>query len=79
MRARLREFASHASYAAELARNVGAAKAAAYGRVTESINLIAAYLQVKHYIIISECLRRVISPEERERESDVGQAATPSV
>ena len=40
------------------------ARAAAYGRVTESIDLIAAYPQVvmggeiKHYIIIPECLRR---------------------
>ena len=46
------------------------ARAAAYGRVTESIDLIAAYPQVvmggeiKHYIIIPECLRRVMPPEE---------------
>ena len=47
------------------------ARAAAYGRVTESIDLIAAYPQVevggeiKHYIIIPECLRRVMPPEEK--------------
>ena len=42
-----------------------------YGRVTESIDLIAAYPQVvlgytiKHYIIIPECLRRVMPPVEK--------------
>ena len=47
------------------------ARAAAYGRVTESIDLIAAHPQVvlggniKHYIIITECLGRVMPPEER--------------
>ena len=45
------------------------ARAAAYGRETESIDLIAACPQVmlggdvKHYMIIPECLRRVTSPE----------------
>ena len=47
------------------------ARAAAYGRVTESIDLIAAYPQVvmggeiKRYRIIPECLRRVMPPEEK--------------
>ena len=47
------------------------ARAAAYGRVTESIDLIAAYPQVvmggeiEHYLIIPECLRRVMPPEEK--------------
>ena len=47
------------------------ARAAAYGRVTESIYLIAAYSQVmlggdiKHDMIIPECLRRVMPPEEK--------------
>ena len=47
------------------------ARAAAYGRVTESIDLIAAYPQVmlgsniKHYTVILECLRRVMPPEEK--------------
>ena len=47
------------------------ARAAAYGRVTESIDLIAAFPQVvpggniKHYIIIPDCLKRVI-PSGRE-------------
>ena len=47
------------------------ARVAAYGRVTESIDLIDAYPQVvmggeiKHYIIIPECLRRVMPPEEK--------------
>ena len=47
------------------------AKAAAYGRVTESIHLIAAYPQVvlggntKHYIIIPDCLQHVMPLEER--------------
>ena len=47
------------------------ARAAAYGRVTENIDLIAAYPQVvmggeiKHYIIIPEWLRRVMPPEEK--------------
>ena len=42
------------------------ARAAAYGRVTESIDFTAAYPQVvmggeiKHYKIIPECLRRVM-------------------
>ena len=46
-------------------------RAAAYRRVTESIDLIAAYPQVvlagniKHYIVIPVCLRRVMAPEER--------------
>ena len=46
------------------------ARAAAYGRVAESIDLIAAYPQVvlgdniKHYIIISNCLKHVMHPEE---------------
>ena len=46
-------------------------RAAAYGRVTESIDLIAAYPQVvlgrniKHYIIIPICLKHVVHPEER--------------
>ena len=44
---------------------------AAYGRATESIDLIAAYPQVvlggniKHYIIIPDCLKHVTLPEER--------------
>ena len=47
------------------------ARAAAYGRVTESIDLIAANPQVvlgsniKHYIIIPNCLKQVMLPEER--------------
>ena len=40
------------------------ARAAAYGRVTESIDLIAAYPRMV-LVIIPECLRRVIPPEER--------------
>ena len=53
------------------ARIVPARAAAAHGRVTESIDLIAAYPQVvmggeiKHYITIPECLRRVMPPEEK--------------
>ena len=45
------------------------ARVAAYERVTESTRLIAAYAQVmlgddiNHYIIILECLRRVMPPE----------------
>ena len=48
-----------------------AARAAAYGRVSESIDVIAVYPQVmlggdiKHHMIIPECLRRVLSPEEK--------------
>ena len=47
------------------------ARAASYGRVTESIDLITAYPQVvmggdiKHYLIIPECLRRVLPHEVR--------------
>ena len=47
------------------------ARVAAYGRVTESIDLIAAYLQVilggdiKLCTIIPECLRRVMQPVEK--------------
>ena len=47
------------------------ARAAAYGRVTESIDLIAAYPQVvlggnvKHYIKIPDCLKHVMPLEER--------------
>ena len=47
------------------------ARAAAYGRVSESIDLIAAYPQVmlggdiKHYMIIPECVRRVMPQEEK--------------
>ena len=46
-------------------------RAAAYGRVTESIDLIVAYPQVmvggdiKHYMKIPECLRRLMPPEEK--------------
>ena len=41
----------------------------AYGRVTESIDLIAATLggDIKHHMIIPECLRRVMQPEEKAR------------
>ena len=45
----------------------------AAGRVTEHIDLIAAYPQVvlggniKHYIIIPDCLKHVMRPEDRER------------
>ena len=58
------------------------ARAASYGRVTENIDLIAAYPQVmlggntKHYMISPECLRRVMPPK---RESDVRQTATSCV
>ena len=61
------------------------ARAAAYGRVTEGIDLIAAFPQVvlggsfKHHIIIPDCLKQVMHPEERERESIVRQTATPGV
>ena len=47
------------------------ARMAAYGRVTEGIDLIAAYPQMvlggnmKHYIIIPDCLKQVMLPEER--------------
>ena len=47
------------------------ARAVAYGRVTESIDLIPAYPQVmlgvgmKHDMIIPECLRHVMAPEEK--------------
>ena len=46
-------------------RGIVPARAAAYGRVTESIDLIAANPQgmlgnIKHHIIIPECLRRVM-------------------
>ena len=47
------------------------ARSAAYGRVTESIDLIAAYPQVvmggeiKQKIIITKCLRRVMPPDEK--------------
>ena len=47
------------------------ARVAAYGIVTESIGLIAAHPQAvlggstKHYIIIPDCLKHVIPPEER--------------
>ena len=46
-------------------------RAAAYERVTESIDLIAAHPQVvlggniKHYIIIPDCLKHVMPAEER--------------
>ena len=47
------------------------ARAAAYGRVTETTDLIAAYPQamlggnIKHHITIPECLRRVMPPKEK--------------
>ena len=50
------------------------ARAAAHGRVTESIDFTAAYPQVvlggniKHYILSPECLRHVMLLGERERE-----------
>ena len=50
---------------------IAPARAAAYGRVTESIDVIAAYPQVvlggniKHYIIIPDCLKHLMPPEER--------------
>ena len=46
------------------------ARAAAYGRVSESIDLIEAYPQVvlggntKHYIIIPDCLKHVMPGKE---------------
>ena len=47
------------------------ARAAAYGRVTKSIDLFAAFPEMKlggdtkHYIMIPECLRRVMPPEDK--------------
>ena len=56
------------------------ARAEAFGRVTERIDLIAAHPKVmlggdiKHYVIIPECLRRVVPPEKKR--SHVRQTAT---
>ena len=72
--AALRDLWSPVASAAEA--RIVPARVAAHGRVTGSIQLIAAYPQVvlggniKHYIISPDCLKHVMSLE-RERESIV--------